>query len=92
MLCKNRDSLPPVKGGFLCQPSERSKYQIRLTSDTGTGTQGLTPFASYVPHGSKPSVQAATLAYGRRIDGHTRDTLSAGWLEISEVCHCEGHL
>ena len=25
----------------------------------------------------------------RIVDKHARDTLSAGWLEITELCHCE---
>jgi len=27
-----------------------------------------------------------------RLDEHTQATLSAGWLEISELCHCEAGL
>jgi len=63
-----------------------------VTAKAGTDTQAVTTSAFYVPTGDKPSVQTATLAYGRRIDEHTRDTLSAGWLEISAVCHCGGDL
>jgi len=33
-----------------------------------------------------------SIGFDGRIDEHTRDTLSAGWAEISEVCHCEGYL
>jgi len=63
-----------------------------VKAKTGTTTQALPTSAFYVPSGNKPSGQTAKLAFDRRIDEHTRDTLSAGWIEISEICHCEGHV
>jgi len=27
-----------------------------------------------------------------RVDEHTRTTLSGGWVEIAELCHCEAGL
>jgi len=81
----------PNRHPFCHSVSSDSHDKTTLTAKTGTGTQPLTP-AFYVPHGDKPSEWTATLAYERRIDEHTRDTLSADWLETSAICHCEGHL
>jgi len=61
-----------------------------MTAKAGTDdTQGLTPFAFVSVPTVDQRLRLVSVGSDCSVDSHTRDTLSAGWVEITELCGCE---
>ena len=59
-----------------------------MTANAGTDTQGLTNSAFVLVPTVDQRLRLVSVGSDSSVDSHTRDTLSAGWVETTEICHC----
>ena len=67
------------------------KVKAEYSGTDGT-TEGLTPSQWVFVPTVDQRLQLVSVGSDCSIDAHTRDTLSTGWREITDLCHCEGGL